>query len=584
MNGAIYTLDLLNPKNRSKLHSRNFANPPNRWQKFYKKQPKIQFMKKILFFLSFYLLIQNYNSQIYNCDINSTNKSSQYSFIQSYYEKDSEIEIIIKKITTNVGLQPNFISLNYPNYDNCSALNLNGFRYIVYDKDFLNNLANNGNRTVIITSVISHEIAHHLQGHTINNTNIKNRKYDELESDKFAGYISAKLGYSLNDALAFINSLKTINNSPTHPNKSDRLIAVQSGYEFGNSEINNTIAREKLSIENTILAKSDEYFIEGESFRQEKKYDKAINSFFKSLALREDALPKILISQCYLEQKDFKNAIKILTDLEQSNNVNEKLIKDLLYYNLGYSFYNLQDYNKSIYYYKKVVSLDDNDIISKAKLASAYYYNNEIDKAYSIFTNPSFDSKVHASGLQDFSIGDIYLEKGLVYAEKKQYKSAITYYEKSEKLFWQGHPSKIISNYYIANSYNETQDERQFKYYDTFIDEYINSNIEIKEILKSQFFDANFKMSYILRDNFAKTYKNGKIPEWKLIKKSSDYLINILSIDFNNTEALIGVGVNFMADPTPDRAETACEMFKKACDLGESKGCELFQSTSSCKK
>jgi hypothetical protein len=29
--------DLLNPKNGSKLPSRDFANPPNRWQKFYKE-------------------------------------------------------------------------------------------------------------------------------------------------------------------------------------------------------------------------------------------------------------------------------------------------------------------------------------------------------------------------------------------------------------------------------------------------------------------------------------------------------------------------------------------------------------------
>ena len=70
----------------------------------------------------FLLQIPSYSlKQNYACDIKFTDKSLNYSFVQSYYEKDSEIESIINFISTKVGLQPNFISLSYPNYNNCAA-------------------------------------------------------------------------------------------------------------------------------------------------------------------------------------------------------------------------------------------------------------------------------------------------------------------------------------------------------------------------------------------------------------------------------------------------------------------------------
>lgn len=537
-------------------------------------------IKKLLFFFSF-LFIQSYNGQDYSCDIRFSEKSIHYSFIQSYYKKDIEIEQIINNITSTVGLQPNFISLSYPNYNNCAAINMNGFRYIIYDKDFLNELSKNGNKKAIVTSVISHEIAHHLQGHTTNNTNLKDRKYNELEADKFAGYISAKIGYNLNDAVAFIAYLNIIDNSSTHPNKSERLSAVKLGYELGKSEISNTIARAKLSIESEILAKSDEYFLKGEEFRQDKKYDEAINSFFKSLALKDDYLPLILISQCYLEQKDYINAVKILKNLEISSTIKKQFLKDLLYYNLGYSYFKLNDYENSIKYYSKVVNADNNDIIAKAKLASAYYYNNELDNAYSIFNNSSFDDKLQSSGLQDFSIADIFLEKGLVYNEKKQDKLAITYFEKAEKLFWQGHPSKLLAKFYVAKSYKSLNNEKESIYYDTFIEEY-NQTLEVnKDILKSQYIESNFGMAKILRDKFAKTYNNNQTPDWITLKKSTEYLLNILKVDEKNGQALVEIGVNWMAHP--DFVKNACTVFKQACELGEFKGCEYYRNSTACK-
>ena len=41
------SVNLLNPKNGSKLPSRDFANPPNRWASFYRESAKIQQTTKV---------------------------------------------------------------------------------------------------------------------------------------------------------------------------------------------------------------------------------------------------------------------------------------------------------------------------------------------------------------------------------------------------------------------------------------------------------------------------------------------------------------------------------------------------------
>ncbi len=530
----------------------------------------------LLFFLLIIVKFENF-AQSYSCDIRYLNKSFQYSIIQSNYEKDIVIENIIQEITTAVGLQPNFVSKNFVNFNNCAAININGFRYIIYDDIFLNDISKNGNKKAIVTSILAHEIGHHLQGHTTNNTNFKDSKFNELEADKFSGYISAKLGYTIDDAISFINAINSDENSLTHPPKRERINAVRIGFELWEKAVNEIIVKEKLSIIDTISNKSMDYFIEAEQLRNEKKYNEAIIKLYKSYELNENPIILLAIAQCHFDLEDYSKAINLLTNIEQSESLNNNIKKDLVLYNLGYANYKLSNFEKSIYYFKKVLLIDKYDIIAKERLASSYYYNNEIDKSYEIYNEVSFDKSIEQSGYQDFTIGDIYLQKGIVLGKNNMKLNAIKYFKKADSLFYKGHPNKLLCTFYLGSSYIDlNQLENGSKELHLFIDEFKNQNVKLKSFLISYYKKASFTLSNLYRQEFAQSAQNGGEPNLELLRKSSSYLIDILSEDENDADAYLGVGVNWIYFSSMKK--DACDCFKKSCDLGLSKGCEFYKT------
>lgn len=100
-------------------------------------------------------------------------------------------------------------------------------RYIIYDNKFLTNIKNKTRTDWASISILAHEVAHHLNGHTIDGTGSRPDK--ELESDEFSGFILAKLGSSLIESQSAINSVASDYQSSTHPNKYSRLEAIKKG-------------------------------------------------------------------------------------------------------------------------------------------------------------------------------------------------------------------------------------------------------------------------------------------------------------------------------------------------------------------
>ena len=76
-------------------------------------------------------------------------------------------------------------------------------------------------------ALLSHEIAHHLNGHTLEAGG--SRPPTELEADKFAGFAVGKLGGSLQEAQWLFRQLSA-EGSETHPPRSARLEAVAVGW------------------------------------------------------------------------------------------------------------------------------------------------------------------------------------------------------------------------------------------------------------------------------------------------------------------------------------------------------------------
>lgn len=99
-------------------------------------------------------------------------------------------------------------------------------RYIVYDikENFLS-----PKNTLYWRSlgVLAHELGHHLAGHTfVHNQSSHDR---ELEADKYAGFILAKLGADLDQAIRWTDILNK-QGSSTHPPRAKRTLAARKGW------------------------------------------------------------------------------------------------------------------------------------------------------------------------------------------------------------------------------------------------------------------------------------------------------------------------------------------------------------------
>lgn len=77
-------------------------------------------------------------------------------------------------------------------------------------------------------SIMAHEIAHHLSGHTI--TPGGSRPEIELEADKFSGFVLHKMGAPLAAATQMILTVGNDHATSTHPAKAQRASAIREGW------------------------------------------------------------------------------------------------------------------------------------------------------------------------------------------------------------------------------------------------------------------------------------------------------------------------------------------------------------------
>jgi hypothetical protein len=109
-------------------------------------------------------------------------------------------------------------------------------REILFNSESINDALLNNNKTYrqqIIISILAHEIAHHMLGHTLKYD--ESRPLTEIEADRFSGYVSRMLGSSLDQAQLAVNIFSNEEATQTHPSRKARLIAVKNGYNDGKS-------------------------------------------------------------------------------------------------------------------------------------------------------------------------------------------------------------------------------------------------------------------------------------------------------------------------------------------------------------
>jgi uncharacterized protein (TIGR02145 family) len=151
----------------------------------------------------------------------------------------SEAEEIIEAIVNQVGLLKNFEIIQDDDIANAAALLYRGQRYIIYNNAFMETAEDLAQNHWSVIGILAHEVGHHLQGHTLLAGG--SRPELELEADRFAGFILAKMSASLEDAQKAVSILASETGSSTHPPKSQRLNAIAEGFKDGFNGVSNRL-------------------------------------------------------------------------------------------------------------------------------------------------------------------------------------------------------------------------------------------------------------------------------------------------------------------------------------------------------
>jgi hypothetical protein len=144
------------------------------------------------------------------------------------FSSDAEAQGVVKNVLASMGLPLRF-DVRAAAVGNAAAiLEPDGTRSILYNTLFMDEIQARTGRYWSLISIMAHEIGHHLAFHLAKH--IEDHEA-ELEADYFSGYILAKMGASLDDAVAALKEVASDEPTPTHPGKNERLQAVAAGWK-----------------------------------------------------------------------------------------------------------------------------------------------------------------------------------------------------------------------------------------------------------------------------------------------------------------------------------------------------------------
>jgi hypothetical protein len=146
------------------------------------------------------------------------------------FRSDATADQMVYDIVYYSGLRPNF-QVRAANVPNAAARVEADQRFILYNPEFMRQVATSTGTDWAAYSIMAHEIGHHLQGHTLEPGG--SRPPIELEADEFSGFILARMDGTLAQAQAAMNRLASETGSATHPAKAQRLAAIKAGWEKG---------------------------------------------------------------------------------------------------------------------------------------------------------------------------------------------------------------------------------------------------------------------------------------------------------------------------------------------------------------
>ena len=145
------------------------------------------------------------------------------------FASDQEAQAAVARIMKYTGLPQNFEILA-SNVSNAAATirREDTTRLILYNQTFMERVRQTTQTDWAASSILAHEIGHHLAGHTLKNDGSRPRT--ELEADQFSGHVLYKMGAALKEAQTAMETVAGEAGSETHPPKSARLAAIANGW------------------------------------------------------------------------------------------------------------------------------------------------------------------------------------------------------------------------------------------------------------------------------------------------------------------------------------------------------------------
>ena len=193
------------------------------------------------------------------------------------FASDIDADNALEKIMKLTGLPPNF-EIKSANVDNACAVvecdDKGGCKRIIYyNQEFIEKMNDATNTDYTELAILAHEIGHHLSGHTI--AEPKNRHEEELEADKFAGFILHQLGASIETAKN-VFSYASEEGSQTHPPKAARIAAITNGWYDSKRKGNNSA---NIKSQNSLKIKKESILEKLDNTGSEIIFEKDIHDF-----------------------------------------------------------------------------------------------------------------------------------------------------------------------------------------------------------------------------------------------------------------------------------------------------------------